>query len=118
MCDDGEVENVRVVVRVRPLSEKEIETGYQQITKVDTVNKTITVENPQAADGEPPKTFTFDVVFDTDSRQVSYKCCFTWLIYVRIIHCNSVCPLQTYQSNYMWHAAATFKQGEPICEPF
>ncbi|KDR15685.1 kinesin-like protein KIF3A [Zootermopsis nevadensis] len=70
MCDDGEVENVRVVVRVRPLSEKEIETGYQQITKVDTVNKTITVENPQAADGEPPKTFTFDVVFDTDSRQM------------------------------------------------
>ncbi|GFG29444.1 hypothetical protein Cfor_02644 [Coptotermes formosanus] len=70
MCEDGEVENVRVVVRVRPLSEKEIEAGYRQITKVDTVHKTISVENPQAADGEPPKTFTFDVVFDTDSRQM------------------------------------------------
>lgn len=71
MCEDGEVENVRVVVRVRPLSEKEVEAGYRQITKVDTVNKTISVENPQAAEGEPPKTFTFDIVFDTDSRQVS-----------------------------------------------
>jgi kinesin family protein 3/17 len=104
MCEDGEVENVRVVVRVRPLSEKEIEAGYQQITKVDTVNKTITVENPQAADGEPPKTFTFDVVFDTDSRQVSYGCCFTWLVYITLIHGNlehSVCPLQIYQNSYM-----------------
>jgi kinesin family protein 3/17 len=88
MCEDGEVENVRVVVRVRPLSEKEIEAGYQQITKVDTVNKTVTVENPQAVDGEPPKTFTFDVVFDTDSRQVSYRCCITGSEYVRLIHGN------------------------------
>lgn len=70
MCEDGEVENVRVVVRVRPLSEKEVEAGYRQITKVDTVNKTISVENPQAAEGEPLKTFTFDIVFDTDSRQM------------------------------------------------
>lgn len=61
---------MRVVVRVRPLNEKEIEAGYRQITKVDTVNNTICVVNPQAAEGEPPKTFTFDVVFDTDSRQM------------------------------------------------
>jgi kinesin family protein 3/17 len=79
---------VRVVVRVRPLSEKEIETGYRQITKVDTVNKTISVENPQAADGEPPKTFTFDVVFDTDSRQVSYRYCITALLGVIFICSN------------------------------
>lgn len=70
MCDDGEVENVRVVVRVRPMSEKEIESGFRQITTVNTVNNTISVENPHAADGEPPKTFTFDTVFDTDSRQM------------------------------------------------
>jgi kinesin family protein 3/17 len=70
VCEDGEVENVRVVVRVRPFSEKEVEAGYGQITKVDTVNNIISVENPQAADGEPSKIFTFDVVFDTYSRQV------------------------------------------------
>ncbi|KAJ9587102.1 hypothetical protein L9F63_028328 [Diploptera punctata] len=59
-----------VVVRVRPLSEKEIECGFREITTVNTVNNTILVENPHAADGEPPKTFTFDTVFDTDSRQM------------------------------------------------
>nr|CAD7590921.1 unnamed protein product [Timema genevievae] len=68
--DEGEVENVRVVVRVRPLSRKEQEAGYRQIMQVDTVNNSICVENPQAADGEPPKMFTFDSVFDMDSRQV------------------------------------------------
>nr|CAD7429641.1 unnamed protein product [Timema monikensis] len=68
--DEGEVENVRVVVRVRPLSAREREAGYRQIMQVDTVNNSICVENPQAADGEPPKMFTFDSVFDMDSRQV------------------------------------------------
>nr|CAD7459265.1 unnamed protein product [Timema tahoe] len=46
--DEGEVENVRVVVRVRPLSRKEQEAGYRQIMQVDTVNNSICVENPQA----------------------------------------------------------------------
>lgn len=68
--DDGEVENVRVVVRIRPLSEKELESGFRQITSVNTVNNTVFVENPQAADGEPPKSFMYDAVFDTDSRQL------------------------------------------------
>ncbi|PSN34215.1 Kinesin-like protein KIF3A [Blattella germanica] len=67
--DGVEVENVRVVVRVRPLSKKEMESGFRQITTVNTVNNTVSVVNPTAADGEPPKTFTFDRVFDTDSRQ-------------------------------------------------
>ncbi|GLG98494.1 hypothetical protein R5R35_011422 [Gryllus longicercus] len=70
LLDDGVVENVRVVVRIRPLSEKETESGYRQITNVDSVNNSVSVENPQAADGEPPKIFTFDAVFDTDSRQL------------------------------------------------
>ena len=87
MCEDGEVENVRVVVRVRPLSEKEVEARYRQITKVDTVNKTICVENPQAADGEPPKIFTFDVVFDTDSRQVGCWCCMLAYLCDKLICC-------------------------------
>ncbi|XP_067000347.1 kinesin-like protein KIF3A [Anabrus simplex] len=69
-ADEGVVENVRVVVRVRPLSEKETEAGFRLITKVDSVNGTVAVENPQAADGEPPKMFTFDSVFDMDSRQM------------------------------------------------
>lgn len=68
--DEGVVENVRVVVRVRPLSEKEKLSGYRQITTVDSVNATILIVNPQAAEHEPPKSFTFDIVFDTDSTQL------------------------------------------------
>lgn len=66
----GEVENVRVVLRVRPLSEQEIETGSRQITSVDSSCNAISVSNPQAPPEEPPKVFTFDTVFDTDSSQV------------------------------------------------
>lgn len=66
----GEVENVRVVLRVRPLSEQEIETNCRQITSVDSSCNAITVTNPQAPPEEPPKVFTFDTVFDTDSSQV------------------------------------------------
>lgn len=64
-----EVENVRVIVRVRPLSDKEQEAGYRKITSVNPLTGTIYVtHHPQ----EPPKTFTFDIVFDIDSKQVSW----------------------------------------------
>ncbi|XP_032666277.1 kinesin-like protein KIF3A [Odontomachus brunneus] len=66
----GEIENVRVVVRVRPLSSKELDSHCKNITDVDALNSEITVENPNAAQGEPPKVFSFDAVFDTDSTQV------------------------------------------------
>ncbi|XP_033212363.1 kinesin-like protein KIF3A [Belonocnema kinseyi] len=64
----GEFENVRVVVRVRPLSKKELENNCKKITKIDTLNAEITIEN--ANRGEPPKVFSFDAVFDTNSTQV------------------------------------------------
>ncbi|XP_012280410.1 kinesin-like protein KIF3A isoform X2 [Orussus abietinus] len=66
----GEIENVRVVVRVRPLNGKELDGHCKCITTVDALNSEITVENPNAAPGEPPKVFSFDAVFDTDSTQV------------------------------------------------
>ncbi|XP_046435155.1 kinesin-like protein KIF3A isoform X1 [Neodiprion virginianus] len=66
----GEIENVRVVVRVRPLNGKELDGHCKNITKVDSLNSEILVENPHAAPGEPPKLFSFDAVFDTDSSQV------------------------------------------------
>jgi len=67
----GEVENVRVVVRVRPLNEKECNSAFKSIVNVDTVTNTVIVNNPNAQAGEPPKTFTFDLVFGPDSKQVS-----------------------------------------------
>ncbi|XP_043487235.1 kinesin-like protein KIF3A [Polistes fuscatus] len=66
----GEIENVRVVVRVRPLNGKELDGHSKNVIKVDTLNSEITVNNPNAVHGEPPKVFSFDAVFDTDSTQV------------------------------------------------
>lgn len=65
-----ERENVRVVVRVRPLSEKESQAGFQSIVESDDLNCSVLVTNPAAQDGEPPKVFTFDSVFGQNSKQV------------------------------------------------
>ncbi|XP_077983562.1 kinesin-like protein KIF3A [Glandiceps talaboti] len=63
-------DNVRVVVRCRPMNEKEIAQECKQTVKVDRVTGMVTVVNPHRGHGEPPKTFTFDTVFPTDSKQV------------------------------------------------
>ncbi|XP_065335163.1 kinesin-like protein KIF3A isoform X2 [Cloeon dipterum] len=65
----GEVENVRVVVRVRPMNEKETTSAFKSIVNADSVSNNITVTNPNAQAGEPPKSFTFDLVFGPDSKQ-------------------------------------------------
>lgn len=57
-------------MRVRPLHGKELEQHCKIITKVDTLNAEITVENTNATHGEPPKVFSFDAVFDTNTSQV------------------------------------------------
>ncbi|XP_005467910.1 kinesin-like protein KIF3A isoform X2 [Oreochromis niloticus] len=62
-------DNVKVVVRCRPLNQKETTMGHKQAVIVDEMRGTITVnklENPH----EPPKTFTFDTVFGPDSKQL------------------------------------------------
>lgn len=64
------MENVRVVIRIRPLSKDEAESGFHKVTSVNPVTGTVAVTNPQAPPQEPPKSFTFDIVFDTDSKQV------------------------------------------------
>lgn len=45
---EGEVDNVKVVVRLRPLSQQEVSQGHQTIARVDNVTKTISVINPTA----------------------------------------------------------------------
>lgn len=69
--EQGELENVRVVVRVRPMDKQEIESGTQNIVKVDKINRSVTVLKPGATANEPPKTYYFDNVFGEDSSQVS-----------------------------------------------
>jgi kinesin family protein 3/17 len=63
-------ENVRVVVRCRPLSRKEADRDCKQIVEVDTNKNCITISNPNPASAEDPsKTFTFDSVFPPESTQ-------------------------------------------------
>lgn len=65
----GEIENVRVVVRVRPMDKGEIESGSENVVRVDKHNRCITVIKSNAPVSEPPKIYYFDNVFE-DSTQV------------------------------------------------
>lgn len=60
-----------MVVRVRPLSEKEINANYSNVIEVNEMNCCLTIKNPAGQEEEPPKMFTFDSVFGPDSTQVS-----------------------------------------------
>ncbi|GAA6093065.1 kinesin-like protein KIF3A [Tachysurus ichikawai] len=62
-------DNVKVVVRCRPLNQKEKMMGHKQSVTVDEIRGTITV-NKFETSNEPPKTFTFDTVFSPDSKQL------------------------------------------------
>ncbi|XP_041365855.1 kinesin-like protein KIF3B [Gigantopelta aegis] len=62
-------ECVKVVVRCRPMNEKEIKDGHQRVVDVFVKRGVIDVKNPKGLSAEAPKTFTFDSVFDWDSKQ-------------------------------------------------
>ncbi|KAI9588474.1 kinesin-like protein KIF3A [Glossina fuscipes] len=66
----AEVENVRVVVRARPMDRNEIMSGSLSVIKVDKLKRAITVVKPNATSNEPPKTYYFDNVFDGESNQL------------------------------------------------
>uniref|UniRef100_A0A1Q3G2R5 Kinesin-like protein n=1 Tax=Culex tarsalis TaxID=7177 RepID=A0A1Q3G2R5_CULTA len=67
---EGEIENVRVVVRVRPMDKNELDSGAQNIIKTDKTNRCITVYKPNANSSEPPKVYFFDNVFGEESTQI------------------------------------------------
>lgn len=58
-------ENVRVVVRCRPFSKKELENKYDSCVAIDSNNGSMLIENK----GDQ-KSFTFDAVFDGNCTQV------------------------------------------------
>eukprot|EP00948_MAST-09A_sp_MAST-9A-sp1_P002300 g2300.t1 len=68
-------ECVRVVVRVRPISSKEVDdervvvvTCEQDVN--DAHQGQISLKNPKADEREPPKLFTFDCVYGPNSKQI------------------------------------------------
>ncbi|KAJ3612732.1 hypothetical protein NHX12_018990 [Muraenolepis orangiensis] len=62
-------ESVRVVVRCRPLNRREI-TDRRNILEMNDKLGQITIRNPNAPPDEPQKTFTFDSVYDCNSKQI------------------------------------------------
>lgn len=66
MSQNGE--SIKVTLRCRPLSSKEIARGCVKITEISTSSATVTVKNPKVANEE--KVFTFDHAFDETSTQV------------------------------------------------
>lgn len=67
---DSQSDNVRVVVRCRPMNEKEVAGGCGLAVNVEENRGIITVKNTGARSGEPPKQFTYDRVFGVDTKQV------------------------------------------------
>ncbi|KNE56026.1 hypothetical protein AMAG_17860 [Allomyces macrogynus ATCC 38327] len=81
-------EAVKVVVRCRPFSEKERAAGHTCIVDVDESRNCVTITAPKLSDGsgssdggkpttatpgasaDPPKSFTFDSVFDSNCKQL------------------------------------------------
>ncbi|XP_045541114.1 kinesin-like protein KIF3A [Papilio machaon] len=64
------VENVRVVVRVRPMDQREKMEGSYNCVSVDSVNNTIAVTRSNASPPEPPRIYAYDAVFDTNTSQM------------------------------------------------
>jgi hypothetical protein len=69
VIDDGgsaNSDNVRVVVRCRPLSETEVANGHESAVDIDEDAMTITVRSSELL----PKTFAFDAIFGPASSQL------------------------------------------------
>uniref|UniRef100_A0A8D0CM03 Kinesin-like protein n=1 Tax=Sander lucioperca TaxID=283035 RepID=A0A8D0CM03_SANLU len=63
-------ESVKVVVRCRPLNRKEESNGPAGgIVQMDLRLGQVILRNPRASASEPQKTFTFDAVYDANSKQ-------------------------------------------------
>ncbi|XP_062248596.1 kinesin-like protein KIF3B [Platichthys flesus] len=64
-------ETVKVVVRCRPMNEKEQANKFERVVSVDVKLGQIVVRNPrEASASETPKVFTFDSVYDWNSKQI------------------------------------------------
>lgn len=63
-------ECVKVVVRCRPLSSKEVDDGRQRIVDMDLKSGQISIKNPKGG-AEPPKIFSFDKVYDWNTIQIN-----------------------------------------------
>jgi len=61
-------ECVKVVIRCRPLNQKEVSGNHESIVKMDVKLGQISIRNPKNK-SEPPRQFTFDSIYDWNSTQ-------------------------------------------------
>ncbi|XP_047518509.1 kinesin-like protein KIF3A [Pieris napi] len=66
----GTVENVRVVVRLRPMDQREKIDGTYNCVSVDSVNNTIAVTRSNVSPPDPPRIYAYDAVFDSNTSQM------------------------------------------------
>ncbi len=70
MSKNKSSESVKVVVRCRPLNRREESNGPAGgIVQMDLRLGQVILRNPRAPASEPQKTFTFDAVYDSNSKQ-------------------------------------------------
>ncbi|XP_053192782.1 kinesin-like protein KIF3C [Scomber japonicus] len=70
MSKNKSSESVKVVVRCRPLNRREESNGPAGgIVQMDLRLGQVILRNPRAPPSEPQKTFTFDAVYDANSKQ-------------------------------------------------
>ncbi|XP_069939114.1 kinesin-like protein KIF3B isoform X4 [Cherax quadricarinatus] len=62
-------EAVKVVVRCRPMNEQETANGHKRVVDMDVDRGVVELRNIKALDTDPRKTFTFDAVYDWNSKQ-------------------------------------------------
>ena len=70
-------ENIRVVVRCRPMSESEVSQSHSNIVEMGGGSGGITVLCPKSS-GEKRREFTFDSVYDWNSKQID--------VYLETVH--------------------------------
>ncbi|CAF4940883.1 unnamed protein product [Pieris macdunnoughi] len=69
----GTVENVRVVVRLRPMDQREKIDGTYNCVSVDSVNNTIAVTRSNVSPPDPPRIYAYDAVFDSNTSQTEFS---------------------------------------------
>ena len=76
---ENQKETVKVVIRCRPLSQKEMTAGHEVVVKMNTNRGEVMVHKP--ASDEAPKQFTFDMTFDwTLTQEMIYERCASGII--------------------------------------
>ncbi|XP_065072197.1 kinesin-II 95 kDa subunit-like [Rhopilema esculentum] len=68
MAGKKAAECVKVVIRCRPMNEKEIAAGHDRVVDMNVKKGNVMLRNPSKKE-EAPREFTFDAVYDWNSKQ-------------------------------------------------